>query len=106
MQTEAIMGLALRRLTSTEDSKLKQEQAELQKQIEDLQALLGNQDAIEATVAREAGELAKSIGDERKSEVNRRYVCMCVSCSRTFCSPQHGAFFAIKLQHEADLQEQ
>ena len=93
MQTEAIMGLALRRLTSTEDSKLKQEQAELQKQIEDLQALLGNQVAIEATVAREAGELAKSIGDERKSEVFQHHVLMYASCSRTLRSLQDGVIF-------------
>lgn len=69
MQADAVLSMALRRLTSLETGKLRQEEAELQASISALKELLGSREAIQATVVREARELAASLGDERRTLV-------------------------------------
>ena len=68
-QTEGVLGMTLRRLTSLELGKLQDEQAVLRGKIEDLQDLLLRRDRILEVVVSEAEELAAKHGTPRRTAV-------------------------------------
>ncbi|KAK9837232.1 hypothetical protein WJX81_000248 [Elliptochloris bilobata] len=70
-QAEAVLGMALRRLTSLEAGKLEAEAVVLAERITELQDLLARPERILATVDAEATELAEKFGDARRTSVCR-----------------------------------
>lgn len=68
-QAEAVLGMALRRLTSMETGRLQAEHAELTASIASLKDLLRSEEAIKGTVAREARELVSPLGNGRQTLV-------------------------------------
>ncbi|PSC74003.1 DNA gyrase subunit A [Micractinium conductrix] len=68
-QSEGVLSLTLRRLTSLEEAKLKDEQATLQAKIGDLSDLLQRRDRILQVVESEADELAAKFGTPRRSTI-------------------------------------
>ena len=69
MQADAVLSMTLRRLTALEKEKVEEEAKMLQSRIQELQELLGSQEAIRGTVAREARELAETHGNPRRTVV-------------------------------------
>jgi DNA gyrase subunit A len=68
-QAEGVLGLTLRRLTSLEANKLKDEQSDLQTKIADLSDLVQQQSRITGVVLREAEELAVKYATPRRTVI-------------------------------------
>lgn len=64
--------MTLRRLTSLEAGKLRDENARLLQQIKDLKALLADPKAVSKVIADEVTELARKHGDDRRTKVPSR----------------------------------
>ena len=69
VQARAILDMPLRRLTSLETNKLREEFAELQELIADLKAILADPARRRAIIAEELGEVLEKHGDERLSRI-------------------------------------
>jgi DNA gyrase subunit A len=67
LQAEAVLAMALRRLTSLEADKLNKESEELSARITDLDALLASPERVADTLVREAEEVALKFGDDRRT---------------------------------------
>ena len=70
MQSDAVLGMALRRLTSLEAGKLQEEADALMATIRGLEQLLNNEQLVLETVKRESQEIADKFGDERRTTVS------------------------------------
>ena len=70
MQGDAVLGMALRRLTSLEAGKLQEEADALMATIRGLEQLLNNEQLVLETVKRESQEIADKFGDERRTTVS------------------------------------
>lgn len=70
MQSDAVLGMALRRLTSLEAGKLQEEADALMATIRGLEQLLNNEQLVLDTVRRESQEIADKFGDERRTAVS------------------------------------
>jgi DNA gyrase subunit A len=68
-QARAILDMRLARLTSLETEKLESELAEVQATIADLRDILGNRERRFAIIKEETLELARTFGDERRTEI-------------------------------------
>ena len=68
-QAQAILEMRLSRLTSLEQSKIKEEHAELLKLIAELKSILADAQKILNIIKNELLELAKNYGDERRTQV-------------------------------------
>jgi DNA gyrase subunit A len=69
VQAQAILNMQLRRLAALERKKIEQEYKDIQKAIEELEALLANPDKIIKIVRKELLELKEKYGDERRTKV-------------------------------------
>jgi DNA gyrase/topoisomerase IV subunit A len=69
VQADAVLGMALRRLTSLETGKLEEEARDLAARIAGLKGLLSSPTAVLDVVESEAKEIAERFGDERRSRV-------------------------------------
>ena len=69
MQSDAVLSMALRRLTSLEAGKLQEEAAALKATVGGLEQLLANEKLVLETVKRESQEIADKHGDERRTTV-------------------------------------
>ncbi|EIE20608.1 DNA gyrase, A subunit [Coccomyxa subellipsoidea C-169] len=68
-QADAVLSMALRRLTSLEAGKLREEEATLAQTLAQLQSLLGSQQLVLDTIKRESQEIADKFGDSRRTAV-------------------------------------
>ncbi len=68
-QADAILEITLKQLTSLEHEKLKKEEKELVKKIEELRRILSSEKEILAIIKRELQELKKNYGDVRRSQI-------------------------------------
>ena len=66
-QAEAVLAMALRRLTSLEADKLNKESEELLSKITDLESLLNSPERVADTLVDEAAEVAAKFGDDRRT---------------------------------------
>jgi DNA gyrase subunit A len=66
-QAEYILDMALRRLTKFSRIELEKEQTELQQTIEDLDAILNDEQKLRKVVSDELGEVAKAYGTPRRT---------------------------------------
>lgn len=71
-QADAILELRLRQLAKLEQKKLQDEQAELDKERQDLEAILGSEKKLKNRVRKELLEDTKTFGDERRSPLVER----------------------------------
>ena len=69
-QCDAILDMRLQRLTSLEVQKLKDELAELEKLIAELQSILASESKIYEIVKQELTEIKEKYGDARKTEIS------------------------------------
>jgi DNA gyrase subunit A len=69
IQTNYILDMQLRRLTQLEGQKLRDELAELQETIAELEAILGDDGRLRAVVNQELGEIREKYVDGRKTTV-------------------------------------
>ncbi|KAL4439020.1 hypothetical protein ABPG77_006957 [Micractinium sp. CCAP 211/92] len=68
-QAEGVLGMTLRRLTSLEEGKLKEEQEQLRAKIADLRDLLSKRERILQVVEQEADELVAKFGTPRRTAI-------------------------------------
>jgi DNA gyrase subunit A len=68
-QSQAVLDTKLQQLTSLEQNKLKEELEKLEKDITSYEKILGDIKEVEKIIIREAGELKKDYGDERRTKV-------------------------------------
>lgn len=71
-QAEAILELKLRHLAKLEEMKIRGEQAELARERESLQELLGSRDRLRALIKQELAQDAEKYGDARRSPIVAR----------------------------------
>ena len=69
VQADAILEMTLRRLTSLEVTKLKDELKELKREITELKRLLGNEKALRTLVAEELGKSREAFATPRRSRL-------------------------------------
>jgi DNA gyrase subunit A len=69
LQAQAILDMRLQRLTALESDKIKEEHAELTKQIGELRAILADEAKVLGLVKTELAEIAERYGDERRTEI-------------------------------------
>jgi len=69
IQANAILSMALQRLTGLEREKIEAEFRELQETIERLKGILANRDQQMQIIKDEIGEVEKQFGDERRTEI-------------------------------------
>ena len=69
IQAKAVLELRLQRLTGMEINKIREEHAEIMKQIEHLKLILANEDMRYDIIKKELAEVKEKFGDERKSEI-------------------------------------
>jgi len=69
IQARAILDMTLRRLTGLERDKIKDEYAELMKQIEHLKAILADEGLRMQIIKDELAEIKAKYGDERRTEI-------------------------------------
>lgn len=69
IQARAILDMTLRRLTGLERDKIKDEYAELMKQIDYLESILADEDLRMQIIKDELLEIKEKYGDERKTEI-------------------------------------
>jgi DNA gyrase subunit A len=68
-QANAILSMTLRQLTGLEIEKLRQEQRDLTKKIEELEAILASRERILGIIKAELAELKQKFGDERRTSI-------------------------------------
>jgi DNA gyrase subunit A len=68
-QSEAILELTLKQLTSLEHERLKKEEKELLEKIKELKIILGDEKEILKIIKKELNELKKNYGDKRRSQI-------------------------------------
>ncbi|MEM4268047.1 MAG: DNA gyrase subunit A [Candidatus Woesearchaeota archaeon] len=73
IQANAILEMKLQRLTSLEQDRLKQEEAELQAKINDLKDILDSEIRVMDIIKSEMNDLVKKFGDARKTEIIEEY---------------------------------
>jgi DNA gyrase subunit A len=73
-QAKSVLGIPLRRLTSMEVTKVRQERDQLVESISNLDSLLNSREMVLDVVKKEALEIAEKHGDERRSTVLDRGV--------------------------------
>ena len=83
MQSDAVLGMALRRLTSLEAGKLQEEAATLQATIAGLEQLLADEKLVLDTVKRESQEISDKFGDERRTTVRSLSLCLSAEAVRS-----------------------
>ncbi|MGC6388005.1 DNA topoisomerase IV subunit A [Ewingella sp. S1.OA.A_B6] len=71
-QTEAILELKLRHLAKLEEFKIRGEQAELAKERDQLQALLGSERKLSTLIRKEIQADVEAYGDDRRSPITER----------------------------------
>jgi DNA gyrase subunit A len=69
LQAQAILDMRLQRLTALESDKIKDEHADLTKQIGELRAILADETKVLGLVKTELAEIAERYGDERRTEI-------------------------------------
>jgi len=69
VQANYILDMQLRRLTQLEGQKLREELAELQATIKDLEAILASKTKLRAVIKDELGEVRKQYGDGRRTPI-------------------------------------
>ncbi len=69
IQTNHILDMPLRRLTALETGKLREEYAELERLIAELEEILADEGRRRAIVAEELGAIREKFGDERRSRI-------------------------------------
>ncbi len=67
-QSQAILDMRLQRLTALESDKIKQEHADLMERIQELRAILGDEDRLFGLIKEELLETREIYGDERRTE--------------------------------------
>ncbi len=67
LQADYILDMALRRLTKFSRIELEKEQTELQREIEQLDAILGDEELLKKVVSDELAEVAKTFGTPRRT---------------------------------------
>jgi DNA gyrase subunit A len=77
-QTQAILDLRLHRLTGLEQSKLRDEYAEILKTIADLLDILANPDRLLRVIREELTALKEQYGDKRRTEILETHVSLSV----------------------------
>lgn len=70
IQAKAVLELRLQRLTGMERDKIREEHAELMKQIAHLEAILGSEEMRFDIIKAELAEVKAKFGDERRSEID------------------------------------
>ncbi len=73
-QAEAILDLKLRHLAKLEEVKIKAEQKELADERTQLESLLGSETKMTTLIKKELQQLAKDLGDERRTRIVEREV--------------------------------
>ncbi len=73
-QTEAILETTLRQLTSLEHEKLKKEEEDLIKLIQELKDILDDEGKILKIIKKDLAELKKTYGDNRRTQVLQRII--------------------------------
>lgn len=68
-QSLAILDMKLQKLTSLETNKLKKELEDLQKLIEELKSILGDEQKVYRIIKKELTELKNKYGDKRKTKI-------------------------------------
>ncbi len=68
-QANAILAMTLRQLTGLEIEKLRQEQRDLTRKIEDLEAILASRERILGIIKQELAELKQKFGDARRTAI-------------------------------------
>jgi DNA gyrase subunit A len=68
-QADAILSMPLRRLTSLEQQNLREEAAELQGKIEQLETLLGNRHELLKAIKKELRTLKRQFADQRRTQI-------------------------------------
>src|SRR3954452_24176786 len=68
-QAQAILDMRLQRLTALEADKIREEHAELIKQIKRLRAILADETKVLGLVKSELAEIAERYGDDRRTEI-------------------------------------
>ncbi|MCH4014982.1 MAG: DNA topoisomerase IV subunit A [Solobacterium sp.] len=68
-QAEAIVSLRLYRLSNTDIVQLKQEFAELANQIEDMKAIIENENVLKSVITKELKSVGEEYGDERRTVI-------------------------------------
>jgi DNA gyrase subunit A len=69
VQAQAILQLTLSRLTALEADKIRREYQDLLERIEELRAILGEEQRIDDLIKEELTEIASAYGDERRTEI-------------------------------------
>ena len=69
IQAQAVLDMKLQRLTALEQTKIRQEHAELLKLIIELQSILASEQKILGIIKQELSELATKYGDNRRTQV-------------------------------------
>ena len=87
VQSDAVLSMALRRLTSLEAGKLREEAAALKATVGGLEQLLANEQLVLETVKRESQEIADKHGDERRTTV-RLWLLSCLPVSMAGMQPE------------------
>lgn len=72
VQAEAIVSLQLYRLTNTDITELKKEDAELRKMIEQLDAILKSDKKLSAVIKKELMEIRKQFSEQRRSVIEEK----------------------------------
>ncbi|MEM7257332.1 MAG: DNA topoisomerase IV subunit A [Pseudomonadota bacterium] len=80
-QAEAILELKLRHLAKLEEMKIRGEQAELEKERDDLQKTLGSERRMKTLVKKELREDAETYGDARRSPIIARDAAQAMNAS-------------------------
>jgi DNA gyrase subunit A len=70
VQASHILDMALRRLAQLEHQRLRDEYAELQQRIADLEAILADETRLRGVIKEELGEIREKYGDERKTRID------------------------------------
>jgi len=68
-QAEAILAMTLRRLTALEANRIKSEHEELMERIQELRAILGDEERVRGLIREELLEVRGAYGDERRTEI-------------------------------------
>jgi DNA gyrase subunit A len=68
-QAQAILDMRLQRLTALESDKIREEHAELMELINELRAILGDENRVYALVKEELLEITEKYGDDRRTEI-------------------------------------
>ncbi|MCU7842800.1 MAG: DNA topoisomerase IV subunit A [Candidatus Thiodiazotropha sp. (ex Monitilora ramsayi)] len=79
IQAEAILNLRLRHLAKLEEMKIRGEQAELEKERDSLEKILGSKQRLRTLIRKEIEADAEEFGDERRSPIAERPAAEAIS---------------------------